>query len=426
MQGRGEARSPCNLKNIISRSVIREINKRGDRLKPDINISVDEFTLLLFPIKEITTQIWKSHCQSIVNSFLKLSQFEDILGRFDVATTKLQAGYNIGLTIIDKPFHCGIYWNSEISSMAVCVKMSASSLRYYESETENKFGKPIYLYQFLKMIQAPDLYNIRFSRIDLVVDYFNYPSSLPSEKYLLPNEIYNHLKQGEYRVEDYNGVSKIRTYKGIENKGICETFYVGSQRSGSNGFLRCYDKRNEQIKKRGIFYNKALSVESWLRCEAVFRNKPAHDLTEQLLKIDSLSDYQAWIATHISNKYRFLDVTTDEYIRITSDLLDVASGIIVPALSSDKPKDNSLEQSISNLYVGSGLMSILQKIEYLYGMKGIRAFLDNIVNYFDFEYSKEKARKRSVFKWLSIHGSEYQNKTIQEILNNYDSDNNEN
>ena len=389
-----------------------------------INVSADEFTLLLFPIKEVTSQIWNYHSRAIVNRFLEISKFEMVLGNFEITTTKLQAGYTIGLTVINKPFHCGIYWNSEIPRMAVCVKMSASSLRYYESETENIFGKPIYLYQFLKMIQSPDLYNTRFSRIDLVVDYFDYPSSLPSKKYLLPNEIYNHLKQGEYRVEDYNGVSKIRTYKGIENKGICETFYVGSQRSGSNGFLRCYDKKIEQIKKRGSFYNKAINVDSWLRCEAVFRNKPAHDLTEQLLKIDSLTDYQAWIATHISNKYRFFNVVTEEYIKISADLLDVASGIIVPALSSDKPKDNSLEQSIANLYVGSGLMSILHKIEYLYGIKGIRAFLDNIVNYFDFEYSKEKSKKRPVFKWLSIHGSEYKKKTIQEVMNNYNSDNN--
>lgn len=207
----------------------------------------------------------------------------------------------------------------------------------------------------------------------------------------------------------------------IESKGVCETFYVGSQRSGSNGFLRCYDKQIEQIKKRGNFYNKAIKVDSWLRCEAVFRNKPAHDLTKQLLKIDSLSDYQAWVATHISNKYRFLDVTTDEYIKITSDLLDVASGIIVPALSSDKPKDNSLEQSIANLYVGSGLMSILHKIEYLYGADGIRAFLDNIVSYFDFEYAKDKSKKRAILKWLSIHSSEYKNKTIQEVLCEYNS-----
>lgn len=387
-------------------------------------VSVDEFTLLLFPTKEMNNYIWESYCQSIVNRFLELSKFEMVLGNFEITTTKLQAGYTIGLTVVNKPYHCGIYWNSDIYSMAVCVKMSATALRYYESETENEFGKPIFLYQFLKTIQAPDLYKTRFSRIDLAVDYYNYPSVLSKEDYLSPNEIYNHLKQGEYRVEDYNGVSKIRTFKGIESKGICETFYVGSQRSGSNGFLRCYDKKIEQIKKRGSFYNKAINVDSWLRCEAVFRNKPAHDLTEQLLKIDSVSDYQAWIATHISNKYRFLDVATNEYLKITFDLLDVAKGITVPALCSDKPQDNSLEQSIANLYVGSGLMSILHKLEYLYGSNGIRAFLNNIVNYFDYEYAKEKAKKRPVFKWLSIHSSEYQSKTIQEILSNYNSDNN--
>lgn len=245
----------------------------------------------------------------------------------------------------------------------------------------------------MQIIQAPDLYKTRFSRIDLAVDYYNYPSALSKEDYLSPNEIYNHLKQSKYRVEDYNGVSKIRTFKGIESKGVFETFYVGSQRSGSNGFLRCYNKQYEQIKKRGYFYNKAISFDSWLRCEAVFRNKPAHDLTEQLLLIDTLANYQAWIATHVSNKYRFFDVENDDYIRITVDLLDVDRGITVPALCSDKPQDNSLEQSIANLYSGSGLMSILHKIECLYGADGIRAFLDNIVNYYDSEYTKEKWKK---------------------------------
>ena len=382
-------------------------------MNPEINVSVDEFTLLLLPTHEVSAKNWSNCSQSIINRFLCLSQFEIILGEFETTTNKLQAGYTCGLTVINKPYYCGIFWNEDMPSMAVCVKMSATALRHYEAETKTNYGQSIFLYRFLQIIQAPDIYKTRFSRIDLVVDYYNYP--------LLPSEIYDHLKQGDYRVEDYKGVSKIRTLKGIESKGVCETFYVGSQRSGSNGFLRCYDKQIEQIKKRGSFYNKAIKVDSWLRCEAVFRNKPAHDLTEQLLRIDSLSDYQAWIATHISNKYRFLDVTTDKYIRITSDLLDVASGIIVPALSSDKPKDNSLEQSIANLYVGSGLMSILHKIEYLYGADGIRAFLDNIVSYFDFEYAKEKSKKRAISKWLSIHSPEYKSKTIQEVLCEYNS-----
>lgn len=391
-------------------------------MNPEINVSVDEFTLLLLPTQEVSAKDWSLGSQSIINRFLCLSQFGIILGELEATTNKLQAGYTCGLTVIDKPYYCGIFWNEDIPSMAVCVKMSATALRYYEAETKSNYGQSIFLYRFLQIIQAPDIYKTRFSRIDLVVDYFNYPSLINSGNgYLLPSEIYNNLKQSKYRVEDYKGVSKIRTFKGIESKGVCETFYVGSQRSGSNGFLRCYDKQIEQIKKRGSFYNKAIKVDSWLRCEAVFRNKPAHDLTEQLLKIDSLSDYQAWIATHISNKYRFLDVATDEYIKITSDLLDVASGIIVPALSSDKPKDNSLEQSISNLYVGSGLMSILHKIEYLYGADGIRAFLDNIVSYFDFEYAKEKSKKRAISKWLSIHSPEYKSKTIQEVLCEYNS-----
>ena len=69
----------------------------------------------------------------------------------------------------------------------------------------------------------------------------------------------------------------------IDKDGAYETFYVGSRVGKSNGFLRVYTKKQEQIQAIGYRYDEALQHESWVRFEACFLHDYAHQLSEQLL-----------------------------------------------------------------------------------------------------------------------------------------------
>lgn len=388
-------------------------------IKPSLSIIVDEYTLVLFPSNLSSYFDWDKYCESMVNKFLRLSNYEQIFGTFELAKSKIQAGYNTGLTVTNRPFHIGIYWHDDNPNMGICVKVSATALHFYEVSFEELNGLKMNLYVFIKTIQCPDLYTTRFSRLDFVADYYNYPSRVYNTKFLSPDELYSDIKKNDIRIVDCKDQSRIKTMRGIENGGACETFYIGSTGSGNNGFLRVYDKKIEQISTHGSYYKKAINLGSWLRCEAVFKNKFAHGLTEQILQIDNDDDFLALIATHISNKYRFFGVQENDYLKITSDLIDVANQAVIPTLSYEKPVDNSLEQSILNLYSCSGLMSILYKIDCIYGKKGINAFLDNIIEYYENKYSVYKHDKRPVLHWLKLHGAEYRRKRLIDVFEKY-------
>lgn len=388
-------------------------------LTPSLSVFVDEYTLVLLPTNLSSFFDWDKYCEKMIDKFLLLSSFEKIFGEFVLSNSRIQAGYSAGITVTNRPFHIGIYWNDDSPNMGICVKVSATALHFFEAYYKELNGNQIHLYDFIKAVQCPDLYTTRFSRIDFVADYYNYPSMINNSNFISPDEIYSAIKSYDIKIVDYKRQSRIKSIRGIENGGVCETFYIGSTGSGNNGFLRVYDKKVEQIRTRGTYYKKAIELGSWLRCEAVFKNKYAHDLSNQILEIDNENDYTAMIATHISNKYRFYDNFEDDYLVITQDLIEIANKSIIPALSYEKPIDNSLEQSISNLYSCSGLMSILYKINSLYGNKGVNEFLSNIIDYYENKYLKFKNNKRPVLHWLSQHGIEYINKRIEDVLEKY-------
>ena len=257
-----------------------------------------------------------------------------------------------------------------------------------------------------------DVYTTRLSRIDLTADYYDYSDELLPDRQLSPDLVYERLKDGSYVVRNRNDRQSARNMSALDREGRYETVYIGSRRGKTNGFLRIYDKKQEQIQTMGYRYDEALQHESWVRFEASFLHDAAHQLTEQLLSEGmSAQDLQRWIAKHITDKYRFVHSETGEATEFSADLLGVAAGSSVAALSTPSPRDNSLRQSIRYLRTGSGLYSTLFKVANIWEPEAARELMDLLFSeyerYQDALLNGEYPYKlRELTAWLQRHAAE--------------------
>lgn len=213
---------------------------------PELSVGVDEFTLVLRSTVTGDIMGWLVEVDKMIEEFVRLSHIEELFGKLESATGKMQAGYTNGLTISDRPWHFMICWHEDMPKMGLCIKFSARAYAVYRQEFECKYHEKINVSAFLKMVQS-DIYFMRLSRIDLTADYKDYPSPRDSKALLLPNDIYEQLKRNNYIIRNHREKNTIRTISALDKNGAYETFYAGSRKGKTDGFLRCYDKRQEQI-----------------------------------------------------------------------------------------------------------------------------------------------------------------------------------
>ena len=378
---------------------------------PSLTVGVDEFTLILQSPDKVKVTDWPDTVDMMLSVFLEQSQLENLFGRMDNAT-KMQAGYTSGLTYTDRPWYLAISWNEDIPTMGICVRFSAYAYAAYQEAFKEQYQVDMDIAVFLQMIQSDDVYTTRLSRIDLTADYYDYSDELLPDRQLSPDLIYERLKNGAYVVRNRNDRQSVRNMSALDREGRYETVYIGSRKGKTNGFLRVYDKKQEQIQTMDYRYDEALQHESWVRFEASFLHDAAHQLTEQLLSEGmTAQDLQRWIARHITDKYRFVHSETGEATEFTADLLGVAAGSSVAALSTPSPRDNSLRQSIRYLRDGSGLYSTLFKVANIWGPEAARELMDFLLceyeQYQDALLDGEYPYKlRELTAWLQRHAAE--------------------
>lgn len=344
----------------------------------------------------------------MADKFAVKSKISDLFGNLDIAEIKLMAGYTSGLTFPNRPWYFVICWHEQYPKMGVCIRFSAHAYMVYTQEYFNKYQTRINISSFLKMVQS-DIYTMRLSRIDLVADYKNYPSPFNPLDYLHPHGIYSSIKDGRFVILNCNDKNTIKSLSAIDKDGVYETFYAGTRKGKTNGFLRCYDKRNEQIQSHGFRYDEAITCESWIRFEAVFKGIYAHQITEQLFDINTDLELQQLIAKHITDKYRFFDKANDDVTDFTDDLIGISLGTQIPALAVPSARDNSLRQSISYLKDGSGLFSIFYKVYAIWGVEGERKLLKHLIKVYNGEYKQEVFEKPDIAIWLKKHTEELKN-----------------
>ena len=283
-----------------------------------------------------------------------------------------------------------------------------------------QFQTEMNIADFLHMVQD-DVYTTRLSRIDLTADYFDYTDEHIRTAPLSPDTIYTRLINGDYVVKNGNGHQSIRNMSGVDKGGAYQTFYLGSQKGKTNGFLRCYDKKAEQLQTMGFRYNDALNCESWVRFEAVYRHDYAHQITEGILAVKTAQELSRLLARYICDKYQFFDVNTDDVTEFTSDLLGVAAGSSVAALGMTSPRDNTLSQSIRYLRNGSGLYPTLFKAFCIWGNDADKQLMDFL--WHDYERykdtlieGKEPYKLRELTAWLQRHMAETAKYTLIDYL----------
>lgn len=378
---------------------------------PSLAVGVDEFTLVLQPIEKVMVTDWADIIDEIIDVFIDKSRLMDLFGDMESAD-KVPAGYTNGLTFARRPWYLVISWHDDFPSMGICVKFSAHAYAVYKQEYINCYQTDMNIAVFLNMIQD-STYVTRLSRIDLTADYYDYADELLPNRPMCPDIIYERVKDGSYLVKNWQDRQSYRNMSAIDKDGAYETFYIGSRRGKSNGFLRCYDKKQEQIQSMGYRYDEALQYKSWVRFEACFLHDYAHQMTEQLLSGNMTpQDLQQWIAKHISDKYRFVDSTTGEVTAFSDDLVGVSLGTNAAALIATSPRDNTLRQSIEHLRSGSGLYPTMYKAYSIWGDGADRQLIeylyDDYVSDFKIRLLKgeDEYKLREMRLWLQKHGAE--------------------
>ena len=379
-------------------------------------VGVDEFTVILQPPDKVKVTDWPDTVDMMLSVFLTKSQLVNLFGRMDNAT-KMQAGYTSGLTYTDRPWYLVICWHEDMPNMGICVRFSAYAYAAYKEAYMAQFQTEMNIADFLHMVQD-DVYTTRLSRIDLTADYYDYSDELLPDRQLSPDLVYERLKDGSYVVRNRNDRQSARNMSALDREGRYETVYIGSRRGKTNGFLRIYDKKQEQIQTMGYRYDEALQHESWVRFEASFLHDAAHQLTEQLLSEGmTAQDLQRWIAKHITDKYRFVHSETGETTEFSADLLGVAAGSSVASLILPSPRDNALRQSIHYLRNNSGLYSTLYKTICIWGNDADKQLMDFLWR--DYERykdalttGKEPYKLREIAAWLERHATDTRKHTL--------------
>ena len=378
---------------------------------PSLTIGVDEFTLVLQPIDKAKITEWPDIAEEMMSTFLAKSKLTDLFGPME-HTAQAQVGYTSGLTFGNRPWHLTISWNEDMPTMGICVRFSAHAYAAFKQEFKERFQSDINIAVFLDMVQD-DVYTTRISRIDLTADYYDYSDELLPGRQLSPDLIYERLKDGSYVVKNRNDRQSVRNMSAIDKDGTYETFYIGSRAGKSNGFLRCYDKKQEQIKTMGYRYDEALQYKSWVRFEASFLHDYAHQITSELLRNSKTTqDLQKLIAKYISDRYRFIDTSTGEVTAFSDDLIGIAVGTNAAALIATSPRDNTLRQSIEHLRSGSGLYPTMYKAYSIWGDGADRQLIEYLYDDYIYDFKlrlltgKEEYKMREMRLWLQKHGAE--------------------
>jgi len=367
-----------------------------------LELGVDEVTIVL----QISQQLkktynsnqfdWSVAAENIIDTFVDRAGFQTIFGN-RIPEMRPPQGYTNAYAFGDHTFYLAVAYHRLQMSMGIVVKFSAQALDYYCESSGLK------IYEFLQQTQATE-YTMRISRIDLVVDYIDEGINI--------SEIYQNLMGKKIDIfrevinKNTGEVSYRRNslqYGGYLKECDIPTIYIGSRKS--NSFLRAYDKKRQQMEQKGSKLNKAIKCSDWVRFEGVFRHEFAHQLSDELIKIQNDDEFANLIACTMIQKFRFMYLenglvdTETEYSQMLLDCINNKNFV----LQSPSSRSFELAKSIDYIFYGSGIISILFKIGEIWGEQGVSIFLKFIS-----EFLKEFEPNDDCRYWLRKNKADYQ------------------
>lgn len=365
--------------------------------KGKVLVGIDELTAVLMSamIYEDGLAGWEEKSEKIIREFARLANLEGIFGKQKGLDGSPPQGYTVAYQYGDNPFYFAVAYHPSHPKMGVIVKFSAYSWAVYCQKGGTNIKR------FLCSVRSKS-YHVRLSRIDFTADYQDWDMSV--------DDIYQELKKGQLKIHNHKGETNHSQISAQETDGKAGTFYVGSRKTGTRLFLRVYDKRREQVEKKGFRYKEALNTKSWVRFEAVFKMDYAHQLTDVIMKTgeEKLEDL---IADKITEKYRFYDLKNREYTDFTTALLGKSEGGY-PRLRIEDPRDNDFMDSLIHLVQGSGLFPTLYKCDEIWGDKSSTSLL---VCLYDI-YRNDYAPNDDVRLWLKNHKETLAGQSLQNDL----------
>lgn len=340
-----------------------------------IEMGIDEVTVILFPNEKINKDNylhWDDIASKAIFELEEKLNLLPLLGERKMLN-KAFLGYSMGYTYGNHDFFFCVCYHHLWNKMGILVKFSAQAFAYYQEQTN------LLPYQILQKMQS-ELYTVRCSRIDIAVDYIN--------KGIDINEIYNSysneelfifvLREKNMRIEK---AKKTYPFRGVFHNSDCETIYYGERTSPV--MLRIYNKKVEQITKKGVRYQDAKRYDDWVRFELEIKNYYAHDLTEALLNIKNEIEYKELLIDFFIQKFYFVNYYKDEYYiaPYTKDLADIKNDKRIILFKSLDTKNTELANSLIHLFKNSGTVTSLYKIGAIWKIEGLNQFLKELKEY---------------------------------------------
>lgn len=366
---------------------------------------VDEFTLVLWDEKrylnnESENTDWNQIAFQLIADFTEQTYMDKLFGDFE-ETVKGSAGYTNHFTYNDQLFSgLNMAWNEGNKEMGVIISFSASAWLFYRKYFKEQFNKNINISDFLRMAEN-DSWTSRLSRIDLLVDFKNEGLSVDT--------IYRSIERGTARVQYSDGRANPSTAETISANGIVETFYLGSRKKNTGLRFRLYDKKNEQISKgrTALRLPEAESLDDWIRLEVVFRNKYAHRLHKDILAVNNQNELKDLIIKAILSKYEFWYVKSEKMMKITRDMKKMVNDTAPYIFENPKTKTVELEKMIKYQMKGSGLFSLLYKLDDVFGVGTSEEFMKWLHEYYMDHYYPSSDDLAWANKFKIIYQMEY-------------------
>lgn len=366
-------------------------------MNPKIFVGIDELTAVLKSNKIFTEGLenWTQKAESMIAEFSRLANLERIFGKKKDLDDKLPQGYATAYQYGDNPFYFAVAYHPSCPNMGVIVKFSAYSWAVYCQRGRTNIKR------FLLSIQSKS-YSVRLSRVDFTVDYQNWDISV--------NDIYHKLDKKCLEIHNHKGEVNHSEINAYETNGKASTFYVGSRKTGTRLFLRVYDKKAEQMERRGFRYKEALNTKSWVRFEAVFKGKYAHQLTDIIMETGE-EKLNTLIANKVTEKYRFYDLKNKKYTDFTTALLEKSKEVF-PRLRLESTRDNDFMSSLMHLVYGSGLFPALYKCDEIWGDESSMSLLQSLHDI----YKEDYVPNDDVRLWLKKHKDTLEKQSLKDDL----------